>query len=64
MLRQGLDNQYYVIDFGRVMPPAYDFEMDKDRNSRRIFYEKLRPEFVRSNGMTLCLFPQCACSQR
>lgn len=48
---KGLDEHYYVIDFGRVMPPAYDFEMERDRNSRRIFYEKLRPEFVRSNGM-------------
>ena len=46
----GLDGHHYVVDFARVMPPAYTLPAltREDAAKRIIFYQKLRTEFLRS----------------
>ena len=44
----GLDNKFYVLDFGRVFPPEV-----RDKPSREVFWKLFRPEFVRSYGTPL-----------
>eukprot|EP01091_Cochliopodium_minus_P008773 TRINITY_DN2044_c1_g2_i1.p1 TRINITY_DN2044_c1_g2~~TRINITY_DN2044_c1_g2_i1.p1 ORF type:complete len:1208 (-),score=324.64 TRINITY_DN2044_c1_g2_i1:36-3659(-) len=51
----GEDSNYYLIDFGRLMPPEappYKARPGKKRNW--IFYQHLRPEFVNSYKTKLC----------
>jgi Clustered mitochondria/Translation initiation factor eIF3 subunit 135 len=58
---QGLDGRYYVLDFGRTLPPEAP-PVDKDeraRDPRSIFYKFLRREFVSHTyqsrrGVKLC----------
>jgi Clustered mitochondria len=45
----GTDGKFYLLDFGRVMPP----EAPSRKCSRAIFYNLLRPEFVASNSQPL-----------
>lgn len=49
----GTDGRYYVIDFGRVLPPE-DPRIRRDATKRSIFYHLLRSELVSSNPVPLC----------
>eukprot|EP01125_Pyxidicula_operculata_P022245 TRINITY_DN898_c1_g1_i1.p1 TRINITY_DN898_c1_g1~~TRINITY_DN898_c1_g1_i1.p1 ORF type:complete len:1793 (+),score=365.55 TRINITY_DN898_c1_g1_i1:43-5379(+) len=49
----GKDNRYYVIDFGRLMPPEAPLKSLK-RPGRPIFYDLLRPVFVQQYSKPLC----------
>eukprot|EP01127_Copromyxa_protea_P008634 TRINITY_DN1984_c0_g1_i2.p1 TRINITY_DN1984_c0_g1~~TRINITY_DN1984_c0_g1_i2.p1 ORF type:complete len:1938 (+),score=281.60 TRINITY_DN1984_c0_g1_i2:553-5814(+) len=46
----GQDGRHYVLDFGRVMPP----EAPNRNNPNALFYNLLRPEFVRKFPTRLC----------
>lgn len=50
---QGTDGRFYLIDFGRVMPPEAPL---KGRN-RSIFYNLLRPALVQKFNGTPPLHP-------
>ncbi|PRP86402.1 hypothetical protein PROFUN_05321 [Planoprotostelium fungivorum] len=47
---RGHDGRYYVLDFGRLMPP----ESSNGRNPRSVFSELLRPELVSAYKDSLC----------
>jgi len=49
----GTDGRHYVLDFGRVFPPE-DPSYRNDPNKRSVFYNLLRPEFVKSYPKPLC----------
>lgn len=43
----GLDDKYYMLDMARLMPPeAPNLENSNSNDSRKIFYQTLRPELV------------------
>eukprot|EP01126_Amoeba_proteus_P046132 TRINITY_DN5198_c0_g1_i5.p1 TRINITY_DN5198_c0_g1~~TRINITY_DN5198_c0_g1_i5.p1 ORF type:complete len:429 (+),score=94.60 TRINITY_DN5198_c0_g1_i5:1108-2394(+) len=44
----GTDNKFYVLDFGRVMPPEFP------QKPSEIWYNLLRPEFVMNYKNSLC----------
>lgn len=48
----GHDNQFYVVDFGRLMPPE-DPSFFDEPDGRAVFYYLLRPELVISNPVPL-----------
>eukprot|EP01125_Pyxidicula_operculata_P005438 TRINITY_DN1931_c0_g2_i1.p1 TRINITY_DN1931_c0_g2~~TRINITY_DN1931_c0_g2_i1.p1 ORF type:complete len:2425 (-),score=534.59 TRINITY_DN1931_c0_g2_i1:786-8060(-) len=47
---RGTDGRYYLLDFSRVMPP----EAPTTDSGREIFYNVLRPSFVRNYPKPLC----------
>eukprot|EP01117_Protostelium_nocturnum_P008758 TRINITY_DN313_c0_g1_i1.p1 TRINITY_DN313_c0_g1~~TRINITY_DN313_c0_g1_i1.p1 ORF type:complete len:1033 (-),score=371.42 TRINITY_DN313_c0_g1_i1:85-3183(-) len=49
----GTDGRYYVLDFGRLMPPE-DPSYRKNNNSRAVFSELLRPELVLAQPKPMC----------
>lgn len=46
----GMDNQFYLLDFSRTMPPEYPVKSKKGAH----LYQLLRPEFVRFYHIPLC----------
>lgn len=42
---RGYDGKYYVLDFARVFPPQ---SLQGSRDGKRVLFELLRPELVRS----------------
>jgi hypothetical protein len=49
----GTDNQYYVLDFGRIMPPEAPTSLIP-RVGNSIFYDLLRVSFVQRVKGSLC----------
>lgn len=49
----GTDGKYYVVDFGRLMPPE-DPTFRNSHNKRDVFFHLLRPEFVKVYKTPLC----------
>ncbi|PRP87129.1 hypothetical protein PROFUN_01391 [Planoprotostelium fungivorum] len=49
----GHDDRYYVVDFGRVMPPE-DPGQSHDLNPRSVFYSLLRSQLVVNHERPLC----------
>ncbi|PRP80494.1 hypothetical protein PROFUN_11716 [Planoprotostelium fungivorum] len=49
----GTDEKYYVVDFGRVMPPE-DPAQTHHKNSKSVFYSLLRSQLVSSHPEALC----------
>jgi hypothetical protein len=49
----GTDGRYYVVDFGRTLPPE-DPRIRRDATKRSIFYHLLRSELVKANPVPLC----------
>lgn len=47
---KGTDGKFYVIDFGRIMPPAYRETVlrEEDKLVRVVWSKKLRPELLRT----------------
>jgi len=49
-VHKGSDNRYYLLDFGRVMPPEYSTAW----GSRSVFFNLLRPSLVKKFPDPLC----------
>lgn len=49
---KGKDGRFYLIDFARCSPPE-STAVSKNQNKRAIFFQLLRPEFLRLYGKNL-----------